>query len=115
MNLIEQQSKNLMEAIEKKEAPFKYIPSEIGQLKFCYTNNIKSEPYTKQERNKKLLTWIGGSIAVALLCWLVFNNSPIFDSIVSVVALIVIFKTINNLTNFKGKDYFVGDEGFAKK
>ena len=113
MNLIEQQSKNLMEAIEKKEAPFKYIPSEIGQLKFCYTNNIKSEPYTKQERNKKLLTWIGGSIAVALLCWLVFNNSPIFDSIVSVVALIVIFKTINNLTNFKGKDYFVGDEGFA--
>lgn len=113
MNLIEQQSKNLMEAIEKNEAPFRYIPSEIGELKFCYTNNIKSEPYTKQEKNKKLFSWIGGCIAVAVSCWLIFNNSPIFDTIVSIIAVIVIVKTINNITNFKGKDYFVGDEGFA--
>lgn len=102
-----------MEAIDKNEAPFRYIPSEIGSLKFCYTNNIKSEPYSKQEKKKKLFSWIGGSIAVALACWFVFNNSPIFDSIVSVIAFIVIIKTINNISNFKGKDYFVGDDGFA--
>lgn len=113
MNLVEQQSKNLMDAIAKNEAPFRFIPTEIGELKFCYTNNIKSEPYSKQEKNKKLFTWIGSCLAISAACWLIFNNSPIFDIIVSIIALIVIFKTINNITNFKGKDYFVGDEGFA--
>lgn len=102
-----------MEAIERNEAPFKFIPTEIGELKFCYTTNIKSEPYTKQEKIKKLFSWIGGCIAVTTACWFIFNNSPIFDSIVSVLAIIVIIKTINKITNFKGKDYFVGDEGFA--
>lgn len=113
MNLIEQQSKNLMEAIEKNEAPFRYIPSEIGELKFCYTNNIKLEPYSKQERNKKLFIWIGSCIAISLACWFIFNNSPTFDTIVSIIAFIVIIKTIKSLTSFKGKDYFVGDNGFA--
>lgn len=113
MNLVEQQSKNLMDAIAKNEAPFRFIPTEIGELKFCYTNNIKSEPYSKQEKNKKLFTWIGSCVAISAACWLIFNNSPIFDTIVSIIALIVIFKTINNITKFKGKDYFVGDEGFA--
>lgn len=113
MNLIEQQSINLMEAIDRNEAPFRYIPSEIGKLKFCYTNNNNSEPYTKQEKNKKLLTWIAGCVVVSTACWLIFNSSPIFDSIISVVAIIVIIKTINNITHFKGKDYFVGDDGFA--
>lgn len=113
MNLVEQQSKNLMDAIAKNETPFRFIPTEIGELKFCYTNNIKSEPYSKQEKNKKLFTWIGSCLAISAACWLIFNNSPIFDTIVSIIALIVIFKTINNITNFKGKDYFVGDEGFA--
>lgn len=113
MNLINQQSKTLMEAIAKNEAPFRVMPTEIGNLKFCYTNNAKSEPYTKQEKNKKLFIWIGSCLAISVACWLIFNNSPIFDTIVSIIALIVIFKTINNITNFKGKDYFVGDEGFA--
>lgn len=102
-----------MDAIAKNEAPFRFIPTEIGELKFCYTNNIKSEPYSKQEKNKKLFTWIGSCVAISAACWLIFNNSPILDTIVSIIALIVIFKTINNITNFKGKDYFVGDEGFA--
>lgn len=113
MNLVEQQSKNLMDAIAKNEAPFRFIPTEIGELKYCYTNNTKSAPYSKQEKNKKLFTWIGSCVAISAACWLIFNNSPIFDTIVSLIALIVIFKTINNITNFKGKDYFVGDEGFA--
>ncbi len=113
MNLVEQQSKNLMDAIAKNEAPFRFIPTEIGELKYCYTNNTKSAPYSKQEKNKKLFTWIGSCVAISAACWLIFNNSPIFDTIVSIIALIVIFKTINNITNFKGKDYFVGDEGFA--
>lgn len=113
MNLVEQQSKDLMDAIAKNEAPFRFIPTEIGELKFCCTNNIKSEPYTKQEKNKKLFTWIGSCVAIAVACWLIFNNSPIFDTIISIIALIVIIKTINNITKFKGKDYFVGDAGFA--
>lgn len=113
MNLIEQQSKNLLDAIEKNGAPFRYIPKEVGELKFCYTNNIKSEPYSKQERNKKLFRWIGACIAISLACWFLFNNSPVFDAIVSIIAFVVILKTINNLTSFKGKDYFVGDDGFA--
>ncbi len=102
-----------MDAIAKNEAPFRFIPTEIGELKYCYTNNTKSAPYSKQEKNKKLFTWIGSCVAISAACWLIFNNSPIFDTIVSIIALIVIFKTINNITNFKGKDHFVGDEGFA--
>lgn len=113
MNLVEQQSKNLLDAIEKGKAPFKYIPSEVGVLKFCYTDNIKSDPYTQEEKNKKLFSWISCCVAVAVACWLIFNNSHVFDTIVSVIAIIVIIKTIRNITNFKGKDYFVGDEGFA--
>lgn len=102
-----------MDAIAKNEAPFRFVPTEIGELKFCYTNNTKSEPYTNQEKNKKFFIWIGSCVAITAACWLIFNNSPIFDTIVSIIALIVIFKTINNITNFKGKDYFVGDSGFA--
>lgn len=113
MFLSEQLSEELLTAIEKNEAPFKYIPEEVGNLKFCYTDNTKAEPYTKEVKRKKLLSWIGGSIAVAVACWCIFNNSPIFDSIVSVIVLIVIIKTINNISNFKGTDYFVGDKGFA--
>lgn len=113
MNLIEQQSKILMDSLERNEAPFRFIPSEIGKLQFCYTTNNKSEPYTNQEKIKKLFRWIGCCVVVSVSCWLFFNNSPIFDTIVSIIALIVIFKTINNIANFKGKDYFVGNEGFA--
>lgn len=102
-----------MDAIAKNEAPFRFVPPEIGGLKFCYTNNTKSEPYTNQEKNKKFFIWIGSCVTITAACWLIFNNSPIFDTIVSIIALIVIFKTINNITNFKGKDYFVGDSGFA--
>lgn len=106
-------SKELLTSIEKGDAPFKFIPEEVGNLKFCYTDNVKAEPYTKEVKRKKLLYWIGGSIAIASACWILFNNSPIFDSIVSIIALIVIIKTIRNLSNFKGTDYFVGDNGFA--
>lgn len=113
MHLTDQMSEQLLTSIEKGEAPFKYIPAEVGNLKFCYTDNVKSEPYTKEVKRKKLFSWIGGSLAVASVCWILFNNSPIFDSIVSVIALIVIIKTISNLSNFKGTDYFVGDKGFA--
>lgn len=113
MHLADQLSKDLLASIEKGDAPFKYIPEEVGNLKFCYTDNVKAEPYTKEVKRKKLLSWIGGSIAVAAACWLLFNNSPVFDSIVSVICLIVIIKTISNLSNFKGTDYFVGDKGFA--
>lgn len=113
MNLTEQISKNLLEAIPKGEAPFAYIPEDLGELKFVYTSNAKKEPYSKEEKRKKLLYWIGGSIFISIACWLIFNNSPVFDSIVSIVALVVIYKTIKNITNFKGTDYFVGDKGFA--
>lgn len=113
MNLIEEQSKSLLEAIANGEAPFAYIPEEIGDLRFCYANNMKKDPYTKEEKRKKLLYWIGCSIIVPIVCWIVFNNSPIFDTIISIIALIVIIKTIINISNFKGTDYFVGNKGFA--
>lgn len=113
MHLADQVSTELLASIEKGEAPFKFIPEEVGNLKFCYTSNDKAEPYAKEVKHKKLLSWICGSVAVAAVCWFVFNNSPIFDSIITVIALIVIIKTIRNLSNFKGTDYFVGDNGFA--
>ena len=56
MNLIEQISKELIEAIAKDEAPFKCIPAEVGKLRVCCTTNAKTEPYTKEERKKKYLT-----------------------------------------------------------
>jgi hypothetical protein len=114
MHLVEQLSEQLLTAIENGDAPFKYIPEEIGALKFCYTDNTRAEPYSKEVKCKKLIYWIGGTLIVPALCWCLFNNSPVINSIVSVIALIVIIKTIKNVTQFEGADYFVGQDGFAE-
>lgn len=113
MNLVEKESKRFLDAVAKGEAPFASIPKEIGDLKFCYTDNAKKEPYTKEEKQKKLLYWIGSSLLIVAIFWIVFNKYPILNSIVSVIAIIVIIKTIVNIKKFKGTDYFVGNNGFA--
>lgn len=113
MNLIEQISKELIEAIAKDEAPFKCIPAEVGKLRFCCTTNAKTEPYTKEERKKKLVRWIGCCILIPLMCWLIFNDSSGFNIFISVICLVVAIKTVINIRTFKGIDYFVGDDGFA--
>ena len=113
MSITEQVSEKLLTSIKNGEAPFRVIPQEIGELKFVYSNNTKAEPYTKGVKRKKLFLWIGAPVTVALVCWLIINNSPIFNSIVSAIAIIVIVKSINNILNFKGTDFFVGSNGFA--
>ena len=106
-------SKRLMEAIEKGDAPFAYIPTEIGELKFCCTDNERKQPYSKEEKRKKLTCWICGCLIIPILFWAIFNNSPIIDAIVSIICVIVLYKALIRITHFKGTDYFVGSDGFA--
>lgn len=72
-------SERLMEAIEKGDAPFAYIPTEIGELKFCCTDNERKQPYSKEGKRKKtylLDMWV---IIIPILFLAIFNNSPIID------------------------------------
>ena len=114
MNYCEQLSNELKAQISNGSAPFKFIPDNIGEITYCFSTNIREKAYTSAERNKKLLKWGAFCILIPVLCWLIFNNSPIFDTIVSIIGVIVFVKSVLNLSKFKGTDYFVGTKGFSK-
>lgn len=104
----------LFEALKSGSSVFRFIPDNIGEIVYCDSTNPKECPDTKEQTRKKAILSVVIPCAVAAFCWLVFNESPIFDSIASVVMLIIIIISLKNCFSFKGTDYFVGTDGAAE-
>ena len=102
---------DLLMGLKSGETIFRYVPENIGEIVYCDSSNPKAEPDTKEQTRKKIILSVTIPAAIVLFCWLVFNESPIFDSIVTVVMAIIGYISVNNCLNFKGTDYFVGTEG----
>lgn len=105
---------NMVEQIGKPDCIFKVLPQNIGELQHIRTTNAKAERDPKEKRNKQLLLSIGIPLATVGIVIGLFPRSTAFIIIVSIIALIVIIKRVKKIVNFKGVDYFVGTEGFAK-
>ena len=105
---------DLMISLKAGTSVFKFIPDDIGEILYCDSNNPKAEPDTKEQTRKKLILSVVIPAAIIAFCWLVFNESPIFDSIVSVIMGIISIYSISQCLSFSGKDYFVGSEGAAE-
>lgn len=94
-----------------KDSIFKYIPEELGNILYCDTDNPNKVPLSAQEARKKKI--IGSCISIILLIgyWGFLYDHYIWGIIFTIV---VVFFTIGFCaTNFVGKDYFVGEKGFA--
>lgn len=101
----------LLAELKSGNSVFRFVPDNIGEIVYCDSSNPKAEPDTKEETRKKIIMSILIPAAIVAFCWLVFNESPIFDSIVSVVMLIISIICVKNCLTFSGTDYFVGTEG----
>ena len=101
----------LLASLKAGNSVFKYVPNNIGEILYCDSSNPKAEPDTKEQTRKKIIYSIIIPLAIIVFCWLVFNESPIFDTIVTIVMGIISIYSINKCLSFNGKDYFVGTEG----
>ncbi|SRR5574344_500436 len=104
----------LLEDLKSEKSVFKFIPDNIGDIIYCDSSNPKECPDTKEENRKKITLSISIPCAIIAFCWLVFNESPIFDTIVTVVMLLILRSCLKKCLSFKGTDYFVGTKGMAE-
>lgn len=102
---------DLMASLISGDSVFRYIPDNIGKILYCDSTNPKAAPDTKEQTLKKLIWSVVIPLTITVVCWLVFNESPIFDSIVTIVMFIIGYISVNNCLNFNGTDYFVGTDG----
>lgn len=94
-----------------KHPIFKNIPQNIGEVIYCDSSNPKVSPDSKEVTRKKVILSIVIPAAIAVFCWFVFDESPIFDTIVSIIMVIICMVSVNNCLSFDGQDYFVGRLG----
>ena len=97
--------------IKEGKSIFGFIPENIGELCFCDTTNEQVVPYTPEEAKKHRKTaLIIGGVSLPLI-WCFLASHYIIASILTLVVLFICWGTFD--TSFKGKDFFVGDKGFA--
>lgn len=108
------QDDELLDSISSGCSVFSYIPENIGKIVYCDSSNPKAEPDSPNVTIRKTILSIIIPVAIAAFCWLVFNESPVFDTIVSIAMVIACFYMVNKCQTFKGTDYFVGTEGCVK-
>lgn len=121
MHAVDQKSERLLMAIQNGVAPFKYIPTEIGSLIFCYTDNENAEPYNKNQKIRKLIFEVLFPLVTIAACWLIIRPSDSLNEsrcmainiFISLVCVLFIIGSIPAILKFKGTDYFIGDKGFA--
>lgn len=91
----------------------KYVPEEIGEIVYCDSDNPKAEPDSKEQTRIKMALSIVIPAAIIAFCWIVFDESPIFDSIATVVMLFCGWVALRMCKSFTGNDFFVGTDGAA--
>ncbi len=109
--IMARKEEELLAELKSGETVFKYIPEDIGEIAYCDSTNPKAAPDTKEQTRNKIILSVTIPLAIVALCWIIFNESPIFDSIVTIVMLFIGYISVNNCLNFTGTDYFVGIEG----
>lgn len=112
-NFYNKESETRIAEIERGESLFKYIPDNIGELKYCISTNYKAVADSGKKRAKQYAIGLGIFITIPILSCLIFNESPIWNTILIIGCLFGIYKTIKNVSSFKGTDYFVGNKGFC--
>lgn len=121
MHAVDQKSERLLMAIQNGVASFKYIPTEIGNIMFCYTNNENAEQYNKNQKIRKLICEVLFPLVAIAACWLIIKPSDSLNEFrciainifISLVCTGFIIGAISAIVKFKGTDYFIGDKGFA--
>lgn len=108
--MVKQQLAQRLEDIKNGKSFFGKIPDNIGELMYCDTTASESGPYDSKEKTRRTLLGTLIPIGLAALCYLISVGFGIFAT---VVALIVMFFVLRNTYVFKGKDMFVGTEGYA--
>lgn len=112
-NFYNKESETRIAEIERGESLFKFIPDNIGELKYCISTNYKAVADSGKKRAKQYAIGLGIFITIPILSCLIFNESPIWNTILIIGCLFGIYKTIKNVSSFKGTDYFVGNKGFC--
>ena len=102
---------DLLEQVHSGTPVFKYIPEEIGEIVYCDSSNPSEGPLTsEQARKKKIKASLIGVIGLAAIWGLLYSHY-IWASILSIILLWICYLIFD--TSFKGKDYFVGENGYA--
>ena len=97
--------------IKDNDSIFQFIPSEIGDLVYCDTDQPNQKAMSKEDAKKRKFWAISICIILLALYWVFLYDHYIWGIIFSAV---VIFFTIGfSDTTFSGTDFFVGTEGFA--
>ena len=103
-----------LSSITNGDSFFGEIPSEIGKIIYCDSTIISAAPDDKdiisKKRIKKALFCL---ILIGLICFLL-RNHLIGATILSLAVFSIGLYSIVKTGEFKGVDYFVGKEGFAK-
>lgn len=97
--------------IKEGKSIFGFIPENIGELCFCDTTNERAVPYTPEEAKKQRTTALIVGIVSLSLIWIFLASHYIIASILTLIVLFICWVIFD--TSFKGKDFFVGDKGFA--
>lgn len=109
-DIVKQQLSLRLEDIKNGQSFFGKIPDNIGELLYCDTTANESGPYDANEKRRRTLLSVLIPIGVAGLSYLISVGFGIF---VSIVALIIMIICLRKTYVFKGKDMFVGTEGYA--
>lgn len=112
-DLIKDLSAQYIGEIERGESLFNFVPNNIGELKFCYSSNYKACADSWKVRRKQYITSIAILISIAILSWIIFSNSPIWNTICTIVCIGILIYSLKKISTFKGTDYFVGTKGFC--
>lgn len=103
----------LMADLKAGISVFKFVPTNIGEILYCDSNNPKAEPDAKERISIKVILSIVIPIAIVAFCWLVFDESPIWNTVVTIVMAIISIYLTKGFLFFRGVDFFVGSEGMA--
>ena len=103
----------LYASLGSEKSIIKYVPNEIGEIVYCDSDNPKAEPDSKEQTRIKMTFSIVIPLAIIAFCWIVFNESPIFDSIATVVMVFCGWVAFRMCKSFTGTDFFVGTDGAA--